>query len=549
MNGDDTEALIYALELSMEFRQRFQSDVFIDILSYRKHGHNEGDEPRFTQPTLYKIISSHPNPSEIYAKKLLKQGVATESELEIIRNDFEQNLENELVESASFDRKVNIQRFLGDVWKDYKSSDNKGIWDVVDTSFPKDKLLHLAERVNHLPEGKSFISKVYKIIEDRKKLIASNKVDWAMAELLAYTSLLTTGTPIRLSGQDAERGTFAHRHAAFTVEDMDEKVKPLQSLEPNQAKFEVYISLLSEYGVLGFEYSYALGTPFGLNIWEAQFGDFANVAQVIFDQYICSAEEKWGLVNGLVMLLPHGFEGQGPEHSSARIERYLQAAVRNNIQVVNITTPANYFHLLRRQVVRDFRLPLIVFSPKSLLRHASCISSLDELSIGHFQEVIDDDNVDVSTVKRVVLCSGKIYYDLIKRKEELGARDIAIVRVEQLHPFPKAQLDQIIQKYDKGILHLWVQEEPKNMGAWTYVNKEAAEYNLVPVARLSSASPATGLAGLHALGQQEIMDRVFKQCHCELNNKYCALQCIDGQTRDEVLKKHRNIGKSFRFSI
>ncbi len=546
VNGDDSEAMIYALELAMEFRQRFESDVFIDILSYRKYGHNEGDEPRFTQPTLYKIISTHPNPRDIYGKKLINQGVATEGELNGIQAKFEQTLEEHLVASSKIE-KVVIQRFLNDVWSKYKYAENADVWKTADTTFPKDKLLYLAERVNHLPEDKSFIQKVYKIIEDRKKLISENKVDWAMAELLAYATLVTSGYPVRLSGQDAERGTFAHRHSAFTVEDMDEKVKPLQNIEPNQAKFEVYNSLLSEYGVLGFEYGYALGTPFGLNVWEAQFGDFANVAQVMFDQYICSAEEKWGLMNGLVMLLPHGFEGQGPEHSSARMERYLASAVKNNIQVVNITSPANYFHLLRRQVLRDIRIPLIVFSPKSLLRHPSCISSVDDLATGYFQEVIDDIDVDVKNVKRVVLCTGKVYFDLVKRKQELDVKDIAIIRVEQISPFPKAQLEAIFAKYDKSILHLWVQEEPKNMGAWSYVNKEAPEFHLVPVARLSSASPATGLSGLHNLGQLEIIDKVFKECHCELKNKYCDLQCVEGKTRDEVLKTHRNIGKSHRF--
>ncbi|MBP8850308.1 MAG: 2-oxoglutarate dehydrogenase E1 component [Breznakibacter sp.] len=548
VNGDDAEAMIYTLELAMEYRQRFESDVFIDILSYRKHGHNEGDEPRFTQPTLYKIISSHPNPRDIYGQRLIKEGVATAEMLAAIQEGFENKLEEELLASTKID-KVYIQRFLNEVWSNYKYAEASDVLKRVDTTFPKDKLLYLAERVNHLPEDKSFINKVYKIIEDRKHLIASDKVDWAMAELLAYASLLTSGVPVRLSGQDAERGTFAHRHAAFTVEDLDEKVKPLQNLDSNQAKFEVINSLLSEYGVLGFEYGYALATPFGLTIWEAQFGDFSNVAQVIFDQYICSAEEKWGLMNGLVMLLPHGFEGQGPEHSSARMERYLSSAVRNNIQVVNITTPANYFHLLRRQVLRDFRLPLIVFSPKSMLRHPLCISSVDELSSGHFQEVIDDHDVEVENVKRVVLCTGKIYYDLLKRKTELDAKDIALVRVEQLHPFPKPALDAIFNKYKNSLLHLWVQEEPKNMGAWYYMQKEAPEYNLVPVARLSSASPATGLAGLHNIGQTEIIDKVFKPCHCDLQLKYCGLKCVEGKSHEEVLKTHRNIGKSTRFSI
>jgi 2-oxoglutarate dehydrogenase E1 component len=370
-----------------------------------------------------------------------------------------------------------------------------------------------------------------------------------MAELLAYASLVTQGVPVRLSGQDSQRGTFAHRHAALTVEDSDEKFIPLQHLDSQQAPFSVYNSLLSEYGVMGFDYGYSLATPFGLTIWEAQFGDFFNVAQVIVDQYISSAEEKWGLMSGLVLLLPHGFEGQGPEHSSARIERFLILAAANNMKIVNCSTPANFFHALRRQVAGDIRVPLVVFSPKSLLRHPKCVSSIDELAKGGFQEVIDDANVDVKNVKRVVLSSGKVYYDLLARKEELGARDIALVRIEQFHPFPKQQVMDVIKKYKNALLHLWVQEEPENMGAWFYIRNQLPDLKLIPVARLASGSPATGLSVLHNIGQNEIVSKVFKPCHCELKNKYCGLQCVEGKSREEILKQHTYFIEAPRFSI
>jgi len=361
--------------------------------------------------------------------------------------------------------------------------------------------------------------------------------------------LVTEGNAVRLSGQDSIRGTFAHRHAGLTIEDTDEQYFPLKYLTKDQAPFHVYNSLLSEYGVLGYEYGYALATPKSLTIWEAQFGDFYNVAQVIIDQYISSAEEKWGLMNGLVLYLPHGFEGQGPEHSSSRVERFLSLAANNNIQIVNCTTPANFFHVLRRQVKRDIRLPLIIFTPKSLLRHPKCVSKLSDLSSGGFKEVIDDDNVDNDKVTRIVFCSGKVYYDLLARKDELDAKDIALIRIEQLHPFPKEQLQDILDKYTNAILHLWVQEEPENMGAWKYIRGMFKGVNLIPVARLASGSPATGLNGLHMVGQKEIIDKIFKKCYCELHNEYCGLQCVEGKDRKEILKQHKYFSEKSRFSI
>jgi 2-oxoglutarate dehydrogenase E1 component len=548
VNGDDAEAMVYALEFAIEYRQTFHTDVFIDLLSYRKYGHNEGDEPRFTQPTLYQAIASHPNPRDIYAKKLITKGLLTPEAHQQFMAEYEAMLDSRLELSKQF-KKVVVHPFLETDWKGFRyATDNDFIQSPL-TGISKNLIVELAYKVNALPANKDFFKKVHKIVEDRLALIGRNQVDWAMAELLAYASLLTQGVPVRLSGQDSQRGTFAHRHAAFTVEDMNEKHIPLQHLTDNQAPFSVYNSPLSEYGVLGYEYGYALATPKGLNIWEAQFGDFVNVAQVIIDQYISSAEEKWGLLNGLVMLLPHGFEGQGPEHSSARMERALNLAVNNNMQIANCTTPANFFHLLRRQALRDIRVPLIVFTPKSLLRHPLCISSLDDIENGRFMEVIDDKYVDAASVKRVVFCTGKIYYDLLARQQELGANDVAIVRIEQLHPLPQQQIDAVIARYPNAVLHLWVQEEPENMGAWYYIQNQLTNINLIPIARLASGSPATGLAKLHAVGQNEIINKVFKACHCELQLKYCGLKCVEGKSHAEIMKQHLYFVEPSRFSI
>jgi 2-oxoglutarate dehydrogenase E1 component len=548
VNGDDVEALVYAVELAMEYRQQFHADVFIDILSYRKYGHNEGDEPRFTQPLLYKAIAKHKNPRDIYSLKLQEENILTKEESKIEAEVYNEGLELCLEASREID-KVVIQRFLNEDWSKYRYSENGDFAYSPETAVKKEQLVNLLERINHLPEDKKFFKKLHKIIDDRKRMVDEDRLDWALGELLAYASLLTEGHSVRLSGQDAERGTFAHRHAALTLEDTDKRYRPLQHISEDQATFKVYNSLLSEYGVMGFEYGYALAKPDGLTIWEAQFGDFYNVAQVIIDQYLSSAEEKWGLMNGLVLLLPHGFEGQGPEHSSARIERFLSLAARNNMQIVNCTTPANYFHVLRRQLKREFRVPLIVFTPKSLLRHPKCVSGLKDFEEGGFKEVIDDNNVNVDQVKRVVYCSGKIYFDLLARKEELEASDVAVVRLEQLHPFPKEQVEAINNKYANAILHLWVQEEPENMGPWNYIRTKMTDVELIPVARIASGSPATGLNGLHLIGQKEIVNKVFKKCHCERQLKYCGLQCVEGKSRTEILKQHKYFEEPQRFSI
>lgn len=540
VNGDDVEAMIYTIRLAMEFRQKFHRDVFIDILCYRKYGHNEGDEPRFTQPTLYSKIAKHSNPRDIYAKKLLEAGVFSENEAIKREQEFDQLLEERLSLSKTI-KKVKIHRFLEEEWQGYQYADEINVFTTAKTAISKDQLQDMVERICYLPGDQQFFKKIVKLLEDRRNMVKENRLDWALGELLAYASLAMEGHPIRLSGQDSERGTFSHRHAAYTIENTDQRYYPLANLSLDQAKVEVYNSPLSEYGVMGFDYGYALTTPNGLTIWEGQFGDFHNVAQVIIDQYLSSAEDKWGLRNGLVLFLPHGYEGQGPEHSSARIERFLTLCAGNNMMVTNITTPANFFHLLRSQVKKNYRIPLVVFTPKSLLRHPLCVSSVADFSDGEFQSVIDDDQVDVKEVRRVVLCSGKIYYDLLEKKLEYNSRDIALVRIEQLNPFPAEKVKAILYKYYNNMLTLWVQEEPENMGAWTFIDKQMRTFDIEPVTRMASGSPAVGLNKLHLIGQKEIIGKVFRRCDCELQNVYCGLQCVIGKSREVIRKQHRYI--------
>ncbi len=537
VNGDDVEALVHTINLAIEYRQAFQTDVFIDILSYRKYGHNEGDEPRYTQPTLYKQIALHPNPREVYAEHLLKEGIYTEKEIENVKLGFEDFLEDKLEASKSLG-KVKIQRFMRDVWKDFKFATRDDFDKSFESKIKKEKLFEIGKNICSLPDDLNFISKTRKLVGDRIKMLEKNELDWAMAELLAYATLLAEGHPVRLSGQDCIRGTFAHRHAEHVIEDSDKKYSPLKNIHEKQAPFHVFNSPLNEYGVMGFEYGYSMAAPAGLTIWEAQFGDFHNVAQVIVDQYISSAEEKWGLMNGLVMLLPHGFEGQGPEHSSARMERFLSLAAKNNMQIIVPSTPSNFYHALREHTSRNFKVPLIVFTPKSLLRHPKCVSSLDELAGDSFMELIDDNNVDIKEVRRIVFCSGKIYYDLLEEKEKHNATDIALIRIEQLHPFPVKQVEKIIKKYKNSMLNLWVQEEPINMGPWRHVHDEFTEFEIYPIGRQPSGSPATGLYKIHQVQQKEIIGKVFRECVCELNRTYCGLQCTDGSLREKILKQY-----------
>jgi len=538
VNGDDVEAIVHTIKIAMEYRQYFHSDVFIDILSYRRYGHSEGDEPRYTQPTLYKAIAAHPNPREIYARQLISEGLYTENDIKKIMADYEAFLEEKFEISKTL-KKVRIQQFLHEEWKDFRYSSREDFYKHYPNGITRELLVHIAQKICHLPENETFIKKTYKLVEDRRRMITDNRLDWAMCELLSYGTLVYEGYPVRISGQDSVRGTFAHRHASHVIESTDKTFTPLKYINKNQADFSIYNSPLNEYGVLGFEYGYALATPRGLTVWEAQYGDFHNVAQVIIDQYISSAEEKWGLMNGIVLYLPHGFEGQGPEHSSGRIERFLSLATRENMMIANPTTPANFYHLLRQQMLKNFRIPLIIFTPKSLLRHPDSISTLEELADGHFHPVIDDSDTDADDVKRVVFCSGKFYYDLLERKRKLGARDIALIRVEQLHPFPIQQIEMILKKYKNSLLTLWAQEEPVNMGPWRHIVHKFRKTDIFPVARLSSGSPATGLARIHQMQQEELINKVFRKCICELNRKYCGLQCKDGSVRQDILKQYK----------
>jgi 2-oxoglutarate dehydrogenase E1 component len=509
VNGDDVEAVVFVTQLAMEFRQKFHRDVFIDVLCYRKYGHNEGDEPRFTQPLLYKAIATHPNPREIYIDKLLSQGDINAELAKEMEKNFKQLLQEKLDEAKQTE-KAKITSFLEGQWHGLKMADANAFDASPTTSVDKKTFLEIAKKTVELPKDKKFFNKTQKLFDDRAAMIANDNYDWAMGELLAYATLMNEGHNVRFSGQDVERGTFSHRHAIIKFEDSEEEYTPLNNIDA-KGKLSIYNSLLSEYGVLGFEFGYAITTPNALTIWEAQFGDFFNGAQIIIDQFITSSEYKWRRMNGLVMLLPHGYEGMGPEHSSARMERFLQQCAENNMQIVNCTTPANQFHVLRRQMKRDFRKPLICFTPKKLLRYPTCVSSVKDFTNGAFQEVIDDVTANVKSVKKIAFCSGKIYYDLIEAKQKEGNGDVAIVRLEQLYPLPIIQLKEVLSKYKSAVEYLWVQEEPENMGAWAHIHRAFKEVNLNYVGRNESASPATGYSKLHATQQQGIVDRVIEK--------------------------------------
>lgn len=509
VNGDDVEAVVHTMKLALEYRQKYKKDVFVDLLCYRKYGHNEGDEPKFTQPILYKAISKHKNPRELYLDTLVEQAVITKDEAKEMLKEFNDMLQDRLQDSKQI-QKASITHFLEKTWKDVRSSTLEDFEDSPSTGYEAKRLKEIAEKITGLDENKSFFKKSRKLIEDRRKMVEKDELDWGMGELLAYATLLDEGFPVRISGQDVERGTFSHRHAVLKVEDTEEEYVPLANISDKQAKFSIYNSLLSEYGVLGFEYGYSMASPNSLTIWEAQFGDFNNGAQIIIDQFLSSAEDKWNSKSGLVMLLPHGYEGQGAEHSSARLERYLQLCADRNMQVANATTPANFYHLLRRQLKREFRTPLIVFTPKSLLRHPEVISSMKELSEGRFQEIIDDQSVTKKDVKTVVACSGKLFYELRKKRDEAGIKDIALVRIEQLYPFPQKQFNKLLESYKNAENLVWAQEEPENMGAWTFIKtttEQAADWQLV--SRHSSASPASGSTKVFAKRQEAIIEKVM----------------------------------------
>jgi 2-oxoglutarate dehydrogenase E1 component len=426
VNGDDVEAVIHSVIFAMEYRQQFNRDIFIDLLCYRKYGHNEGDEPRFTQPLLYKSINKHPNPKEIYADKLTEEGMIDDQFTKQLEKEFKDVLEMRFDESKKIERNT-IRYFMEEEWKDYRASEEEDFDQSPETGFPKEELRKIAHTITELPEDKKFFNKIKKLMKDRRAMVEDrNALDWGMAELMAYGTIISDGYNVRLSGEDSERGTFSHRHAVIKVEDSEEEQILLNNIPGREGRFAIYNSHLSEYGVMGFDYGYSMTDPETLVIWEAQFGDFFNGGQIIVDQFISAAEDKWKVQSGLVLYLPHGYEGQGAEHSSARLERWLQQCAQHNMQVVNVTTPANFFHLLRRQMVRPFRKPLVVMTPKSLLRHPKVVSPLEDMTQGRFQEVMDDPRIeDPKKVKKLVFLSGKLYYDLDKRRAVCPGRSRA----------------------------------------------------------------------------------------------------------------------------
>jgi 2-oxoglutarate dehydrogenase E1 component len=508
VNGDDVEAVVHALQLAVEYRQKYQKDVFIDLLCYRKYGHNEGDEPRFTQPKLYEAISKHKNPREIYKEKLMNEGVVEAGIAKDLEKDFQDLLQDRFDEAKEI-KKAKITRFLKEEWSEVKRNFIPDFKGSNATNIGQEKLNKLAKHLYDVPQADKLFKKTRKLLADRKKMVeVSDSLDWAMGELLAYGSLLDEGHDIRLSGQDVERGTFSHRHAILKVEQSEEEVCPLNSISTT-ANFEAYNSLLSEYGVLGFDYGYSITRPNTLTIWEAQFGDFSNGAQIMLDQFISCAEDKWKVMSGLVMLLPHGYEGQGAEHSSARLERYLQMCAKYNMQIVNCTTPANFYHVMRRQLKREYRKPLVVFTPKSLLRHPKCVSTIADLADGKFEGIIDD-TISPKSVDRLVLCSGKIYYELLDRREKEENENVALVRVEQLFPLDKEYIKDLVAKYNAKEV-VWVQEEPQNMGAWTFILTELRAFGIDVIAREASAATATGSSNTSAAEQNELINKVFKK--------------------------------------
>jgi 2-oxoglutarate dehydrogenase E1 component len=513
VNGEDPEAVAQCVRLALDFRQQYWRDVVIDMYGYRRHGHNEADEPSFTQPMLYRAISERKSVREGYLEHLFQHRGVTREQAEEIASAHRNHLERELAAAKQTGYESPVETTRG-VWAGYAGGVEKDAPDVP-TGVARQRLAELLEAQTHLPEPFKPHSKIRKLLDHRREMALGNApLDWSAAEALAFATLAVANHPVRITGQDTERGTFSHRHAVLHDFDTGAQYIPLQHLSPGQAPVRIFNSPLSEVGVLGFEYGYSLDSPEGLIAWEAQFGDFWNVAQVIVDQFLASAESKWRRLSGLVLLLPHGFEGQGPEHSSARLERFLALAAEDNFQIANPTTPAQYFHLLRRQVLRPWRKPLVVMTPKSLLRHPRVVSPLGELADGDFQRLIPDSDPQRHNVKRVLLCSGKIYYDLEKYRSEQAREDVAIVRIEQLYPLREEHLAAALDPYLDGTPVFWVQEEPENMGAWRYLLVSFGERLLgrlpfTGISRPAAASPATGSHASHEREQAQILDRAF----------------------------------------
>lgn len=513
VNGDDPEAVVFATELALEYRQKFNTDVYLDMVCYRRHGHNEGDDPKFTQPEMYKIIKDHPDPRELYSKKLVERGDVEAELAEEMEEGFWSTLQDRLDLVKEEPLPYNYQAPELEWKKLKKVSDTKQFDKSPLTSVPHEDIQKVVDALLNIPNKIEPLGKMDRLLKSKKKLIKDKEIDWALGELLAYGSILLEGKDVRMSGQDVKRGTFSHRHAVIHDKDKDQEFNWLNHIQGEQGKFKIYNSLLSEFAVLGFEYGYSMATPQTLVLWEAQFGDFSNGAQTIIDQYITAAETKWQRMSGLVMLLPHGYEGQGPEHSSARLERFLQSCAEFNIVVANITDPANFFHALRRQLAWPFRKPLVVMSPKSLLRHPECKSDIAELSNERsFREVLDDPTFDsekkAGQAKRLLICSGKIYYDLLKYKRDKEIENVAIARLEQLYPWPQAQIDELLKKYKDSELY-WVQEEPENMGALSFVFMRLHDKGIKHISRKASASPATGYKSVHDDQQESIMEKAF----------------------------------------
>ncbi|MCB0448527.1 MAG: 2-oxoglutarate dehydrogenase E1 component [Confluentibacter sp.] len=508
VNADDAEAVVHAVELALAYRMRYKKDVYIDLLGYRKYGHNEGDEPRFTQPKLYKEIANHDNPFKIYCDKLIAENTINQAYCDGIVDEFKGVLEAAYTKSKE-DKSSKVREFMQERWEGFTRKGVEAMLETENTTYPKENLESIAKVVSTVPKGVKFVRKAEKILEGRATMVfETDTLDWGMAETLAYGSLLEEGFNVRISGQDVERGTFSHRHAILRDEISEDRINLLNTNALNKGKMDIFNSSLSEYAVLGFDYGYALANPNTLTIWEAQFGDFSNGAQIIFDQYLSAAEDKWKSQNGIVVLLPHGYEGQGSEHSSARMERYLQLCSEDNMIVADCTTPANFFHLLRRQMKRDFRKPLIVFTPKSLLRHPKAVSSLNELATGTFQEVIDD-TLEPKNIKKLVFCTGKFYYDLLAQREKLNNTTVALIRIEQLFPLHEEKIKEIIARYPHVEKYIWAQEEPKNMGAWSYMVQRFDFVKLEGITRPYSSVPAPGSSTRDKRRQQRVIDDVF----------------------------------------
>jgi 2-oxoglutarate dehydrogenase E1 component len=511
VNGNDPDAVAFAMTLAVEFRQEFNRDVFVNMICYRKYGHNEADEPRFTQPTMYTKIGEQLNPRDLYLRTLTERGEIEPQMAEQMKKEFDAELQD-ILQGVKQRQLTYVRPKLENEWASLRFSKPEDFEHSPETGISKEVIDKVGRALCSIPENFKVLKQIDKVLEERKQIFAGEKpLNWSAGELLAYGSILNEGRTVRLTGQDVQRGTFSHRHAVLHEADTNEKHNSLTQIGEGQGAFEIYNSLLSEYAVMGFEYGYSMANPNALVLWEAQFGDFSNGAQIMIDQFIAATESKWHGLNGLVLLLPHGYEGQGPEHSNARPERFLQLSAEYNMYVCNITTPANLFHMMRRQLANPFRKPLILMSPKSMLRNPMAVSPMSDFLTGtRFQETMGDTYADSKKVKKVLMCTGKLYWELYEKQQKEERKDVAIIRVEQLHPFPKKQVHELLSQYKKAQV-IWVQEEPENMGYWNYLLREFSEIGIGSViSRKASASPATGYLKVHAKEQADIIEKAFE---------------------------------------